>query len=152
MQVYPIGIIILASSEDMPGASRSRAYYLQQLSTLVQQWTECSNDGESGDVCKCAPLQLCEHLACLLRHVSRLHVTPLHSCTRVTKETVQESTLVRQLHRVRPLALHQDASEPVATVPRVAGALRAAVPIQWTQVTQTPTRWQGSPEATWAWA
>jgi hypothetical protein len=62
--VWPQGIAALASAPDMPGAARTKGFYMSLLRSGVKYYSECSNTGRSGTFC---------------RYVSLLHL-PLAEC------------------------------------------------------------------------
>jgi hypothetical protein len=56
--VYPLGVAILAGMDTVTGAPeahRPTAEYQRLLRRTVQQWSDCSNKGSSGKLCKYEP-------------------------------------------------------------------------------------------------
>ena len=52
-----LGAAVMAATPEPKGASVKNAVYLDTLAAGVRNWSTCSNEGKSGDFCKCALLQ-----------------------------------------------------------------------------------------------
>lgn len=52
---WMLGAAVMAGTKEPKGAAVRNSEYLEAVADTVRNWSQCSNEGQSGDFCKCAP-------------------------------------------------------------------------------------------------